>query len=185
MSTAEILRFPSPRQEEELKHPRSTSRGLNEQQEINITENWGDLIENQGHPQPQSINLEQRQSPSQTHNSKHLNNSTQYEEPAYFSESFNQGQQKQNSSYDKPAEKVSNISLSDALNAPALDLTVDHQLIAAGVAFIRKTPYHIKAGKINFYPSSGKITVDGVGLVKERGIEVFVEACLKIQKGLI
>lgn len=85
--------------------------------------------------------------------------------------------------YPKPVEKVSNISLSEALSAPSLDMTVDRQLIKAGVAFVRKTPYHIKAGKINFFPSSGKITVDGVGLVKERGIEVFIEACLKIQEG--
>lgn len=47
------------------------------------------------------------------------------------------------------------------------------------VRYDQPSPHQIKVGKFNFYPSSGKITVDGVGKVAEKGLDIFLEALRK------
>lgn len=44
------------------------------------------------------------------------------------------------------------------------------------VPFQRPGEYHIKVGRFNFFPTSGKITVDGVGAVQEQGLENYITA---------
>lgn len=43
------------------------------------------------------------------------------------------------------------------------------------IPFHRMSPYHLKIGALNFYPTSGKITVDSIGLVMERGIQAVIQ----------
>lgn len=46
-----------------------------------------------------------------------------------------------------------------------------HVLEALGVSFRLTSPSHIKIGKVNFWPSTGKIFIDGTpGALKERGL---------------
>lgn len=47
------------------------------------------------------------------------------------------------------------------------------------IRFDQPSPHQIKVGRFNFYPSSGKITVDGVGKVAEKGLDIFLEALRK------
>lgn len=157
MNTAEILHFPLPSDQTE-KSPRKSQSSP------------ASPSASQGH------NSEGMQELKLNAGWDNFDAPAAFEEPPHIAAQFSNPQTPQK----QPSSEAP--SLAEALSAkPTAVQTVDRILIQAGVDFIRKTPYHIKSGILNFFPSSGKITVDGVGLVKERGVENYIKACLQIQ----
>ncbi len=42
------------------------------------------------------------------------------------------------------------------------------------------SPYHLKSGILNYYPSTGTITIDGRPTPKVKGIEAFINQARKL-----
>lgn len=45
----------------------------------------------------------------------------------------------------------------------------------AGIEHQICSDYHLKVDDLNFYPSTGRITIDGGSRIHERGIEAFIK----------
>ena len=43
------------------------------------------------------------------------------------------------------------------------------------VEYDEKSPYHIKVGYVNFYPTRGTVNIDGQCRYKNRGLQFFLE----------
>lgn len=94
------------------------------------------------------------------------------------------GYQEEGAELDKSIPEVSLMSL--PMGAAHGDCSLHPNMAEAlaqlkhyNVRFSQPSPHQIKVGKFNFYPSSGKITVDGVGKVAEKGLDVFLQALRK------
>ncbi len=58
------------------------------------------------------------------------------------------------------------------------------RLREAGIRFQQPTPYQLKVGLLNFYPSTGRITLDGGGGKKGQDIDDFIDRARKAGFGL-
>lgn len=47
-------------------------------------------------------------------------------------------------------------------------------LDARNVRYEQKTPYHLKMGVVNFYPTTGKITIDGEPPYAAKGLQTLL-----------
>lgn len=46
------------------------------------------------------------------------------------------------------------------------------------VPYEQKTPYHLKMGAVNFYPTTGKITIDGEPPYGHKGLSALLEVLI-------
>ena len=46
------------------------------------------------------------------------------------------------------------------------------------VPYEQKTPYHLKMGTVNFYPTTGKITIDGEPPYGPKGLNALLEVLI-------
>jgi hypothetical protein len=58
-------------------------------------------------------------------------------------------------------------------DSPAMTEAVD-AATAINVPLRRTSPHQIKSGQVNFWPSTGKVSVDGTLPIKERGLKTFL-----------
>lgn len=75
----------------------------------------------------------------------------------------------------------SDLTLNHRGDSEKITAAVDEAL-KRGLPLTRPDGHQVKSGRVNFWPNTGTITIDGYRKIKERGLDAFLELAERYDK---